>query len=279
MNKIRSTSNKLKILKGVNVYSLVNNQQGIGDYIRGCFCIIQILHKNNIPFDMDISRHAIQRWFKPTIRYPTINLEQINNLHCNRSDRLNYIENKLEKEKGIYTFFCNEHPIYPITIKEKIFIRNKLLPSDEMKDYIQQTKINWGITGPYNILHLRCGDSSLKGKSPNYELFLNEIRQLTLDSTYIVMSDSLQMKERLHELYPQFIISMDKPVHTCDCTNEEELKDTIRDFFLFTTARKVHAFSVYGHGSGFSEWPCKLYDIPYETKYIKGDLPLHSTIS
>lgn len=270
MKRIGHISNKLKIRKAVNVYSLINNQQGIGDYIRGCFCMIQILRKNNIPFDMDISTHAAQRWLNPTTRYPHRQLEQINHGVCNRPDRLQYIESKLEKANGLYTFFSNEYPIDPITIEEKIFIRNKLLPSVEMKEYIQQTKNNWGITGSYNILHLRCGDACLNGEPPNYDLFVREIQKLVMDSTpYVILSDSLHMKEHLHKLYPQFIMSMDNPVHTCNCTNGENLKDTMRDFFLFTTARKVYAFSIYGHGSGFSEWACQLYDVPYHAKHIQ----------
>jgi hypothetical protein len=248
----------------------MNHQQGIGDYIRGCFCMLQILRKKNIPFDMDISTHAAQRWFKPTTRYPYRQLEQINHRECNRPDRLAYIESKLEKASGLYTFFSNEHPIDPITIEEKIFIRNKLLPSNEMKDYVRKTKHDLGIHGPYNILHLRCGDECLvDGLPPNYDLFIREIEKCNKDTLYVILSDSLQMKERLRELYPHFIITMNKPVHTCNCTNEEQIKDTIRDFFLFTTAREVYALSIYDHGSGFSEWACKLYNVPYHAKHIQ----------
>jgi hypothetical protein len=270
MNGVKH-SNKLKILRAVNVYSIKNNSQGIGDYIRGCFCMLQILRKKNIPFDMDISTHAAQRWLKPTTRYTYRQLEQINYYECNRPNRLKYIESKLENASGLFTFFSNEYPVDPITIEEKIFIRNKLLPSDEMKEYVQHTKNNWGITGPYNILHLRCGDSCLvDGEPPIYDLFLCEIQQLTMDSNpCIVLSDSIHMKERLRELYPNFIISMDKPIHTCHCTDQEQLKDTMRDFFMFTTASNVYAFSIYGHGSGYSEWPCKMYDVPYHAKHIQ----------
>jgi len=260
----------LKIHKAVNVY-LMNTQQGIGDYIRGCFCMLQILRQKNIPFDMDISTHAAQRWFKPTTRYPHRELHQINHRDCNRPDRLQYIESKLEKANGIYTFFSNEFPINPITIEERIFIRNKLLPSDDMKDYVQHTKNNWGIKCPYNILHLRCGDSCLvDGEPPNYDIFIREIQQLKMDPIpCVVLSDSVQMKERLRELYPHYIISMDNPVHTCNCTDEEQIKDTMRDFFLFTTANKVYSLSIYGHGSGFSEWACQLYNVPYHAKHIQ----------
>ena len=123
--KLKRIKPKTKILKAVNVYSLMNHKQGLGDYIRGCICMLQIMQKKNIPFDMDISRHAIQRWFRPTVRYPIINLEQISHPETNRPDRLKYIESKLEKANGIYTFFSNDFPIAPITMEEKIFIRNQ----------------------------------------------------------------------------------------------------------------------------------------------------------
>jgi hypothetical protein len=265
---------RIKNTRAINVYSTKNYNNGMGDYIRGCFCMIQILRKKHIPFDMDISTHPIQRWFKPTLRYPYVDLEQINlrtDLDYHPKNRLPYIESKLYHANGLYTFFCNETPFSPITIEDRTFIRNKLLPSDEMKDYVRQTKEKWGIRGPYIIIHLRCGDASLvDGKPPNYDIFLHEIRQIIkTHTTYMILSDSLHMKERLRELYPHFIIPMDKPVHTCGCTDSEQIKDTVRDFFLFTTARQVYAFSVYGHGSGFSEWSCKLYDVPYHAKHIQ----------
>jgi len=258
------------IIKAVNVYSLNNGQQGFGDYLRGCFCMIHILRKKGIPFDMDISRHAMQQWIKPTTRYPCKKITQINPKMSNLPIRLNYIEANLKRATGIYTFFCNEYPVAPITQEDKQFIRNKILPTDEMKEYVQQTKDKWGITGPYKIIHLRCGDSSLKGELPDYDLFLNKIHPFSKDSIpYVILSDSVHMKERLHELYPHFIISMDVPVHTHGCCNAEKIKDTMRDFFLFTTASHVYAFTYYGHGTGFSEWPCRLYDIPYQCTCVK----------
>lgn len=268
MNMLEFKMKRFKrlILKAVNVYST----NGMGDYIRGSLCMLQILRKKNISFDLDFSTHPIQRWFKPTIRYPYRHLEHINlPTEYHPKIRLSHIESKLEQSNVLYTFFCNEIPFDPITIEDKLFIRNKLLPSNEMKEYIQQTKQHWGIHNPYTIIHLRCGDSCLiDGNPPNYEIFLHEIRKLGDSKPYVILSDSLQMKERLRELYPHFIIPMDKPLHTCK-GDSEQIKDTIRDFFLFTTASQVHAFTVYEHGTGFSEWACTLYNVPYHSKYIK----------
>ena len=85
---------------------------------------------------------------------------------------------------------------------------------------------------------------------------------------YVILSDSLQMKERLCELYPHFILSMDKPVLAIAMIlNKSRTRFVI--FFLFTTAREVYAFSIYDHGSGFSEWACKLYNVPYHAKHIQ----------
>jgi hypothetical protein len=272
--KMTIRRNPKKIIKCVNVYSVRNNRQGFGDYIRGCFCMIQISNKQKIPFDMDISRHPLHKWLQSTTVYPVkmSQLDQINYMNCNREDRLSYIQSNLNKAEGVYTFFCNEFPINPIQKHEVDFIRNKILPSNEMKQYVQKTKNNWGVSAPYSIIHLRCGDKCLlDGKPPNYDLFLREIRQIKIDlnKTYIILSDSYQMKLRLHELYPSFIVPLEIPLHTYNCScSEEDIKDTMRDFFLFTGAEQVYSFSVYGHGSGFSEWPCRLYNVPYHAKHL-----------
>ncbi len=263
---MKSYNRKPKLLKAVNVYN-INVTNGIGDYIRGCFCMLQILTRLNIPFDMDVSTHPVHKWLQPG---PTYNkkVEEFHHDHIYK-DRAKLIKHWLSKADGIFTFFTNEYPLYPITFKERLFIQNKLLPSNVMKLYVQETKDKWGVSGPYNIIHLRCGDECLiNGKPPNYDLFINAIQQIKLNSyPYIILSDSYQMKLHLHKLYPSFILSNDVPVHTSH-TNEEQVKDTMRDFFLFTSATQVYSFSVYAHGSGFSEWACQLYNVPYHAKYL-----------
>ena len=267
--KMRRYVRKLKVgqpSKVVVVYEA--NSWGFGDYLRGCFCMLQVSRRMNIPFDLDWSSHPIYPWLKPCTSYPRLHVDVLP--HKPVTDNVVYLIDKVAQAKGEYVCVCNKPPLYPITPEERLFIRDKLLPTDELLSYIQQTKEDLDIRGPYGILHLRCGDHCLvDNKQPNYDGFLQEIQKLTLDSIpYIVLGDSTQMKIRLKELYPDLRVMVDQPQHTSHCTNSDQLKDTMRDFFLLTQAQQVYSFSVYGHGSGFSAWACQLYNIPYHSKCI-----------
>ena len=56
-------------------------------------------------------------------------------------------------------------------------------------------------------------------------------------------------------------------------TRERQTRETSQlrlmiDFYLLSLSREIFAFSAYKHGSGFSYWCAKTYDIPYVCKYI-----------
>ena len=45
-------------------------------------------------------------------------------------------------------------------------------------------------------------------------------------------------------------------------------KNTLLDFYLLANSNAIKSFTAYPHGSGFSYWSAKTYDIPYSCKYI-----------
>ena len=49
---------------------------------------------------------------------------------------------------------------------------------------------------------------------------------------------------------------------------EEKVKNTLLDFYLLSLASAILSYSHYEHGSGFSYWCAKTFDIPYTCKYI-----------
>ena len=49
---------------------------------------------------------------------------------------------------------------------------------------------------------------------------------------------------------------------------EEKVKNTLVDFYLLSFANQIISFSEYKHGSGFSYWCAKTFDVPYISKYI-----------
>jgi hypothetical protein len=49
----------------------------------------------------------------------------------------------------------------------------------------------------------------------------------------------------------------------------EKVKNSMLDFYLLSLSCEIAAFSVYKHGSGFSSWCAKTYDIPYSCKLVQ----------
>lgn len=58
---------------------------------------------------------------------------------------------------------------------------------------------------------------------------------------YVILSDSLQMKERLCELYPHFILSMDKPVLAIAMILNKSRTRFVIFFCLQLPARYMHS--------------------------------------
>jgi len=65
-NIIKTFYNK-KLKQIVNIYQLKYTNgiaQGLGDYIRGCFCLLQISLLLNLQFDMELTNHPISKYIK-----------------------------------------------------------------------------------------------------------------------------------------------------------------------------------------------------------------------
>jgi hypothetical protein len=82
MESIARTFNNKKLKRLVNVYQLNYTNgvaQGLGDYIRGCFCLLQISSLLGLQFDMDLTNHPMSKflakednWVKYDAKYNKI---------------------------------------------------------------------------------------------------------------------------------------------------------------------------------------------------------------
>ena len=50
---------------------------------------------------------------------------------------------------------------------------------------------------------------------------------------------------------------------------EEKVKNTMIDFYLLSHSKSIFSYSVNKHGSGFSYWCAKTFNIPYVCKYVQ----------
>ena len=103
---------------------------------------------------------------------------------------------------------------------------------------------------------------------------VNAIRkdiQSNIDYNYLVIADNNFIKNILKNEFPNFKILIKDITHFGEgvVLEEEKVKNTIIDFYLLSLSNSINSYSSYEHGSGFSYWCAKTYEIPYVCKYIK----------
>lgn len=281
------------------------NATGLGDFIRGSYFMLEFCDQHNfeykVIFNNSISKflkmktHNIEYFskifdsilfFQKTniLEYNIKNnyiLEPIKNNHQILSDFVEYVVSSTYYNGN--AFICNNtYPMYEIQEKHKIYMKKVLEPSDEMKGIInariQELNISFK---QYIVIHVRCGDSYLKQENSEFKtkyLFklVNSIKEdinnINNDNnTYLLISDNNEIKYMLHSVFPNFRIFVNPITHFGEgvALEEENVKNTLTDFYLISFAKYVYAYSVYKHGSGFSYWSAKTFGVPYFCKYIE----------
>jgi hypothetical protein len=293
----RFTNTKLKKL--VNVYQVdyINGKSpGLGDFIRGSFCFMQLAKLLNLEFDIDISNHPISKF---------IHVQPINGLdyskielyfEYNRSaDGKNIYENVIKnvnpdfiyktidwlnsKDCEVFGFFSNAFPIITKhTEYEKKKINLKLLPKPIMINYINESlnKLKLSKKG-YGVIHIRTGDKYLVEKESISIASINKIRNrikklIVPGRNYLIISDNNKLKIHLKNI-PGCNAIITKIEHVggegINEENSDGIMNTMLDYYLMCNSNAIIIISVYGHVSGFSKYSAVLNNIPY--KYIKID--------
>ena len=287
MNKIKLNRVNNNVNKIVNVYQQNYKNApggGIGDFIRGCFFLLQFCIFNNIRFDIDYSNHPISKFLykkNNTIDedilyntilyyYPDNNKHNKNDEHIFINDFINYLNN-LNTSNTKY-IFSNNYPVKKIIDFERQFILNKFLPNEELVYSINTELTKLNITEKeFSVIHIRLGDSILldNGKIQNNTLLkiLNIILKnikINNGKKYLLLSDSNDIKIFLKKRFENLIINLNKIVHLASKNDEDEsIKSTLTDFFIMGKSNYIYSLSIYDHGSGFSEYCSVLNNIPY----------------
>ena len=276
-------NNKLKRI--VNLYQLkyVNSvAQGFGDYLRGCFCLLQIAMKNNLQFDINFENHPISQFLEKNLDKDTL---------INYSNVYRYMQNNLEKDHLLfyngfcrhlnsintqnYYLFCNSYPIANITQDQREFIKSKIQPNNELVIAVNKTikdlKLKIVDGQPYfYTIHIRTGDKFLLQNNKLSPEVANRIaaqiqKYVVSSRIYLVLSDNSDLKAVLINIFPNFKAHFKDITHLGESINppEESVKNTLTDFFLMSKSKSILSFSVYPHGTSFSEWCAEMYNIPY----------------
>lgn len=302
--EIASAYSNSTLTKVVNVYQtqfVDFKASGLGDYLRGCVMMLQILRTlkkytgKDVGFDMDLRNHPMSKFLicDSTLEVPP-SYAALGNFHI---DSLEVEQNEddiayqhIVRETVRYfnriqspTFFthCCKGPVYTEVLEsEKALIRSKLQPTPELETYIQESITRLGVVaGQYSAIHIRMNDAvcfpHAVGSSQSTlntqlmeDLTASVRSKLDATKTYILVSSSMDVKDALtggniHSI-PTAICHIGQNQNSTD----EQLKDTLLDFFLMSRASEILAFTTYSH-TGFSEECSRLFSIPYSSTVVE----------
>lgn len=201
------------------------------------------------------------------------------------ADFVNYVVDSPSYYGNVFTF-CNSFPRNTIPEKNKEHMRKFLEPIDEIKILLKQTleELHLAFKG-YTVIHIRSGDSFLKNENNAsfntnyiYKLVQNikfDVKYITennpnIVNNYLLIADNNNVKNLLKEKFPDFKLLLKPITHFGEgvVLEEERVKNTLLDFYLMSFSNYIMSYSAYEHGSGFSYWCAKTFDVPYTCKYI-----------
>ena len=287
-NKIIPFHNK-KLNKLINVYQLhyKNSERanGLGDFIRGSFYLLQIAIRYNLRFDIDYSNHPISKFLTKhvytdeqyTIDYSNVEYYFPDNLINTTIDFYNNFITYLNNvDTRILCLNSNNLPIGIITEFQRQFIKNKFIPNENLNKHINLTMNNLNILPQqFSVIHIRSGDKYILHNNQinnnvisNINNILFNIFKLNLNNPtikYLLLSDCNTLKLYLKKQNPALIIGINEITHLGESKvqSDNSIINTLTDFFIMSKSNNIYAMSPYEHGSGFSEYCSKIFNIPY----------------
>ena len=308
VNRIRNAG--IKIIN--NVYQSKynygkSNSTGLGDFIRGCYFILEFCYKYNftpkIIFNNCISNFLLMKTHKlelisnvlKSIGYFKSNnfssyniqngviLDPKKDIKNIMADFVEYTVNSPTYYGNVF-MFCNSFPMNSnIPESSKAYMRNILEPTNEMKKNMREVLHGLNIrVKQYSVIHVRSGDSYLKKESNilGDRYIKNLVTTIKSDigynnngesnHVYLVIADNNIVKNMLKNVFPNFKILLKDITHFGEgvVLEEEKVKNTLVDFYLLSYSNSIRSYSCYQHGSGFSYWCAKTYNIPYICKLV-----------
>lgn len=280
INMTKSFNNPI-LKKLINVYQPNypnGNAPGLGDYLRGCFGLMQISVMLGLEFDVDLSNHPIGQYI----------MDNPNKTHINYSNVLRYYNNNWKTDSNAFLrefiiylnnireethcLFFSAFPVIPnLSPVGKKIMRSKIEPNEMMKQNIRLRMAKLGITPKsYGIIHIRSGDDMLLGNNKiikgtflsNIEAFLSGT--INPSAKYIILSDSNEVKLLVKEKFPNCIAQIKEVTHLGETGNHSDraVMYTMLDFYIMAESNNIVSISNYEWGSGFSQWCSAMYNIP-----------------
>lgn len=251
---------------------------GLGDYLRGSLCMLQIARMNNMQFDMNFENHPISKFLVSStpafvgsreINYAAVS-KYIDSGSKNHITFYNNFINMLNKQTGDHYYtLCNSIPIAVVNPLHRRIIREKLLPNDILTRALEDNlKLLQLQKKQYSVIHIRTGDRFLLNNNKLDSYVIQTINyaiksKINAHNKYLILSDCNELKKYLKQHYPMFVVNINNISHLGETAkpSDDATKNTLVDFFMMAYSNMIISLSPYGHGSGFSKWCAEIYGI------------------
>lgn len=292
-------NNHITCLNLVYQYNYLNNEPvtGFGDFIRCCFFIIQFSEKYNTKVDFHINDHPIKNYlsyFENTLSLQSIISKNIPFLKINNyiykkykniitykykdidTILINFINSLHLYNGNVYIYLINHPDEALITSYHKEKLAEILMPNNYLNNQVIHAMNCLNLnTKKFKVIHLRFEDDDYHKNIINRTAYILYIIRLLVinkdDDDIFLISNKNFIKSRLIQLMPNIKTIIHSTSHiACKETNDNEnIINTLKEFYIMSKANYIYSFSVYRHGSGFSKWCAVTYNIPYVCFFLE----------
>ena len=235
---------------------------GFGDYIRGVVHLYQTVQGKPVELKVNFSNHHLQSVF---VCRNHLSIGECENAKYIFANNPNY---DVLQHTHVFTNRFHSFPAYDAACKD-FLIRNCFTPrigfTKKLSNIKQQLSI---VDGEYSILHIRLHDNETFSQS-RLDTIRTIIQNIQLqyhpNEPFLLLSNSNIYFSHIHS--PFLIKTQLARGHVGQNTHTaNECIDTMVEFMLMTTSKRIVQLSVYDWGSGFSETAHNIYDVPI-TRY------------
>lgn len=250
------------------VIHVLDHSNGVGDYLRGSLFLAQYCRKYNFRLQLNVSNHQISSCID-SYSEPIVGIQPHLILTLGtreNSESIVYPVCKSFVDSSNTCIYITTNLFYDIaqvTEADKEFIRSFLRFKQSYYDIANKSIP----LETYNVIHIRCSDEYFN-KEFSSDKLMAEIAKLQWGQNTIILSNNSSIKKQINRLFG-YLYRDGIPIHSGNNTiSSDKFTDTILDYILLTKASKIHCFSYYHHGSGFSEQCAVLYNIPYKMTFL-----------
>jgi hypothetical protein len=201
------------------------------------------------------------------------------------SEFISYLSKDASVHNDYSLIYNIVYPQHEISEAHKEYMKRFLCPNAAMEQSILDTMTGLDIARlAYSVIHIRSGDNFAKGDDtvfqPGYinqlckyinQIIYTDIKIRKRVCNYLLISDNNEIKTIMIDRFP-FLKIMNNPIThiaTAFSNKDEMVKNTLIDFYLMSRSNAIHSFSCYDHGSGFSQWCAKTYNVPFTCRLVK----------